>query len=314
MILAMLINLDTKNIINSTYVTNIDNIYIELLNYFYNYDSSILVDPFISIDDVCSKIISIQSINSFEYNEFVEITIGIKMSKYDIFPKLIDWVYIPLPSILYEGGTYSGVIIIYENVGYTLDNFNKFTLKSFEICNVFEIMYGLFLLHKNGIVHGSMSLSNITFKEVDNTSDANVYMLDGEINTYVFLNNGLKCYIINFSNSIIRDDYDIIPEYNINLLIKKHSLNIRTKAGELFAILCLIDYIELSICLKSIFNDIQILDQLKNNAEKLIDEITTNHYLYNSDLNNEIWLFNQLFDDYLINRTDFEINRFLSTY
>jgi len=245
-----------------------------------------------------------------------------------MFPIFLDWMFIKPITINFFNNkklkknirnlleknteTYIGTIFLNQYVGHTLsDIFTFYNKCPLTICNIFELMYGLFVIHtKCNIAHGDISLVNITFKENNISSNTvNVYVLSdyGEIDTYVFHNNNISCYLIDFSKSFVNEDFfdDTIKdrkemflikqELRINAILKKY-IDIQVTLlnfNRIFSILCIIDYIELGECLKIIFKDTEL--------SKLIDLLINESYKYIqlTDYKNiELKLFKSLFNDY----------------
>lgn len=356
MALILMINLNVKNIIHNKKEHNINQKFIKLIQFIYEYDTSIItINPIFIKDHLCSKVIPIKDIEDIKCNEFIEIDINKKITKKSfMFAKFIDWTYIkPLTEIFFNNielkkklnnkvditsfiqdtehkgikvnnivESYVGILFISEYVGIPLYDIQ--TLDSFTEVHIFELMYGLFLLHSNNVIHGNICLSNLTIKEKDfkkdfKQSDVNVFILSeyGEIDTYVCNNNLLQCYIIDFSNAIVNSSYfddmgdsllycqkqytrvsDILESYGISEKI----INI----DEIFHILCFIDYIQLSDCLLKLFKGTSLeimLYNIYNTSLKILKLFLNN---IKKDL--ELIFFREIFNDYLFTNEDIDLN------
>lgn len=367
MILALVINLNASIILNNLYDNNIDPVFVDLIKYIYDYDSSILVNPYIIIEDqICSKVIPIENISDFKYYDFNEIEINQKINSLvvnkvtNVFPIFIDWAFIkPITKNFFNNNllkismsdefnlsnyiispidfsseqpkdkhveTYMATIFLNKYVGNTLRSISKFYKKCpLDVCHMFELMYGLYVLHKKcNVIHGDITLNNITFTNRSKSdNNVNVYILSelGEYDTYVFNDDNLKCHIIDFSRSIVSTKFfkDEIKGYlyceyqhpKVVTLLKKYTSTVFNNIDDIFSTLCLIDYIELSNCLTLLLKNTK-LEQLNDKLNKLSNELfikNINSLDRSNPLDNglkdiELLLFKELFSSNLFESDD----------
>jgi len=206
--------------------------------------------------------------------------------------------------------SYVGALLINQNVGNTLMCYKE-NNDILDVSNIFELMYGLYSLHINNIVHGDICLTNLLFNKVKKDNNlVNVYILSnyGECDTYVFNNNDINFYIIDFGKAIVKAKYFkndksqmyyLKQQSRIRSLLNKYLPAIHTMNEDIideesnFLTLCLIDYMEPSNCLKLLFKDNEFLIKMSNLVEKILKEPK-------KDNNVELQLFNNLFNKYQI--------------
>ena len=206
--------------------------------------------------------------------------------------------------------SYVGALLINQNVGNTLMCYKE-NNDILDVSNIFELMYGLYSLHINNIVHGDICLTNLLFNKVKKDNNlVNVYILSnyGECDTYVFNNNDINFYIIDFGKAIVKAKYFkndksqiyyLKQQSRIRSLLNKYLPAIHTMNEDIideesnFLTLCLIDYMELSNCLKLLFKDNEFLIKMSSLVENLLKEPK-------KDNNVELQLFNNLFNKYQI--------------
>lgn len=358
MILAVVVNLNVKNIVNNLYESHIDPMFVKLINHIYDYDSSIIINPYIKINNqIGSKITPIENISDFNHYGFSEIEINMRVSDLvtnnhaTMFPIFIDWIFIkPITRNFFNNQllkrnmsdtinisnlvlnkdtkklgaafgkdieTYVGTLFLNQYVGHTISDIFTFYKKCpIEPCHIFELMYGLYILHCNNIIHSDICLTNITFTESQKKiNGVNVYILSeyGEDDTYVFDVNPINCFIIDFSKSIVNTKFfeDSIKSQIycqkqnnriISLIEQFVTIDPLPDIDTIFPVLCLIDYIDLSTCLQVIFKDtdiIPLLTQIYDLSTKLFTK-----YITSPVENIELALFKQLFDSYLFNKDD----------
>lgn len=339
MVLAIVINLNVKNVVDNIYEKHTNPTFIKLINYIYDFDSSVLVNPYILIKNhLCSKVIPVENFDEFKDNELIEIDINYNMSKIsDNVPKFIDWSFIkPLTSSFFNNKrlkqtntditnfikkdktnlgikceknieSYVGVLIVNQYVGHTISDIFTFHTKNvIEPCHIFELMYCLYTMHINNVIHGDICLTNITFTDNEKNDDGvNVYILTeyGEIDTYVFNNTPIKCYIIDFGKAIVSTKDSQKQQDRIKYILKKYSISDSRNIESIFPVLCLIDYIELGKCLKLLFKDTDIISKLESLSIELFKNNIDNPI---NDL--EIQLFKELFNEYSFDKSDLEHN------
>lgn len=351
MILSVIVNLNVKNIINGLYESHMSPTFIKLINYIYDYDSSVLVNPYMKIENqLGSKVTPIENINDFNHYEFIEIDINIRISSIiknnnaTMFPLFIDWIFIkPLTNDFFNNKllkdnmsdiidiykfikkdntkllgqsvgknieTHIGTLFVNQYVGHTMSDIFTFYKKSpIEPCHIFELMYGLYVLHVNNIIHGDICLTNLTFQEKQNMKGVNVFILSeyGEIDTYVFDSNSINCYIIDFSKPIINTKfleertksqiYCQKQNTRIQSLVEQYiQINTLSEIDSIFPALCFIDYINLSNCLQILFKDTNV-GSLLVQLEKIATEMLTKNIKLMTE-NLELDLFKQLFSSY----------------
>lgn len=280
MILALIINLSTKDVINNKYDNHVDPKFINLINYIYDFDSSVLTDPFIQYQHLGSKIIPI---NNFEDNNevFINKIVNEHIIKYGalMFSPFIDWAIIqPITpnffnnTLLKDIKNNTGILLVNMYIGNSLNTSSHSTI---EPCNIFELMYGLYALHVNNIVHGDICLANLTIQETVVKNSVNVYILSeyGEIDTYVFNTTKYRYHIIDFSKSTYVTENNYQMQY-------------------------LTDYLDLSNCLLSIYQDNEILQSLNTLVKKMINQ--------NEKI--ELSIFKKLFSLYLFTNDDIEFH------
>lgn len=279
MILAIVINLNVYDIINNQYEQHIDPVFIKMINMFYDFDSSILVKPYIKFENqLCSKIIPITNISDAKI-EFNILITKLATNNVATFPIFIDWMFIkPITSSFFNNKlinkkTNTAILLLNQYVGRTINYIDHI-----EICHVFELMYSLYALHvRCNVMHGNVNLTNITFlnTNANANANANVFILSefGEYDTYVFPVSNITCYIIDFQNIIIESD-EKIPY--------------------------MIDYIELSKCLLSISKNTKI-EPLLNQINKLANDILKNNTML------EIDMFRKIFNTFIFDKDDLDL-------
>lgn len=215
--------------------------------------------------------------------------------------------------------SYFSIFFINTYVGNALIEINKFTSYTLDISNIFEIMYGLYVLHqKCNIIHGDINLTNLTFLETEG-SGINVYIMSkkGQDDTFVFKNNKLSCYIIDFGKSITGSNFfknSLSKQSNLytvsqkntisNFLHKNTAISYAENYEELFSALCFMDYIDLGNCLITLFNVIDptlvlfIEDMIKESKRLFEENLYINQSKYIPEELHEINLFRNLFDKY----------------
>lgn len=305
MILSIVINLSVQDIVNHSYEQYMDPVFIKLVKLIYSSDKSILTNPYITFDNICTKIISEKNDDNYnEINTSIQLNKLIASNVVKSFPIIIDWTIINSPIFVNKW-----IVLINQYVGHPLSSASIFNSDFiFEMCHLFELMYALHVLHMRcHVVHNDINLDNITYK-LKNTNTVNVYILSeyGECDTYVF-NSNANIYIIDFGNSINNTDSDNI-KYNVKNIYSKYVTDDKFIVDDndlLFSLLCLNDYKQLCRCFQKIQTN---MTELLYNMNELLDNIIMNIITEkNIDYNNQILsMFNNMFNLFLYNDTDVE--------
>ncbi len=351
MFLAIVININAKNIINDKIEHNVNDKFIKLINFIYNHNNCIISDPFIVINNKFGvKIIPIEDNGNVKYNELVEIDINKKVSNLVLnnnavtFPIYINFYYIQPVSSSCFNNTYlqnfykkndnikffikdikelddtckknikttNSIILINQYTGPSIINFNEYDL--IKEYHIFELMYGIYSLHINNILHGNVNINNITYsKDFNKNNGVDIFILSelGQCDTVIFNSENLHLYIIDFSCSVINTDqiFNIMQQDRIKKIASKYIDNLIIPS---FSILCLIDYIDLTNSLLSIFTKIGPIHSLIVQVNELVTE------LFYKNINNsqddikdiEISIFTEIFKHNIFNEsiTDQNIN------
>ena len=254
---------DNKNIIKLIEYNELNK---KILNYLYN--SKLEINNINHNDNIHNKLIYKKLLDNINTN--------IKITENKLLMSDISTCFI----FEYIGKSFYNNITNIDMYNIIFNNYNLFSKI------LFDIIYGLYCLNINGIIHGDLHLNNVTINKRYNV----------EQNTYV---------MYNLSNNI----HNKIPEYINNKIPIE---NIKNNINDIYLFednnltACIIDYSRSYILLKAIKNNIlekyknkSRLEFIKNEKKRYIKELTQ---LFPNYVNN-----NKHKIDILFNNTNFEI-------
>lgn len=310
LILSIIINMYTKKIITNNYDSNIDHKFVKLIQYIYDFNSSIMTEPYISFSNISSKIIPIENIETYKEKEFNEINIHKKINaliKYNVvntFPTFIDWTLIkPITINCFNNELLKNGMLTHNIINYITDNDNKNDNKNEHIGvpsekNINSYISILYLLENVG---------NIIYDYSGSIEISNVFEL-----MYSLL--ALHKYGISYGPTYLSNiTYKVNDLYNIDNSVNVYILSEYGEADTYVFKQSKIKCFFIDFCHSSLseYNNeyrslIQNLQKLKNTKDVNLLLNSAMYILDNSSQFDEYELFRNLFELYIFNKDHLE--------